>query len=218
MIKSDETALVQKYRVSKFPSFCILKHGEKKPIFYEDDDYSYSMLFEFINTYSETFVIPTGGDDPVESRASRPWLTEAVPYLSKDSANDVCLKKDGVLCVIYALPNAAASDPSILEAMSNVKDAFTSKIERGIVFNFMRLDVSAEPDFSSLFKFEESELPGIVVLNPGKKKRYLKSEYELSQDGMTQTLDKILGGDARFKMIKDEIPQFTQEHASYITQ
>lgn len=160
-------------------------------------------------------MIPTGGDDPVESRASKPWLSEPVPFLSKDSANDICLKKDGVLCVIYALPNAAASDPTVISAMNNVKDAFTSKIERGIVFNFMRLDVSAEPEFSSLFAFEEGELPGMAVLNPGKKKRYLKSEYELNQDGMTQTLDKILGGDARFKVIKVDIPNFTQEHAFF---
>jgi len=45
----------------------------------------------------------------------------------------------------------------------------------------MRLDVSVESEFSSVFNFEEGEVPGIVVLNPGKKKRFLKSEYELSQ-------------------------------------
>ena len=79
----------------------------------------------------------------------------------------------------------------------------------------MRLDVSAEPAFSGLFNLEEGEVPGIVVMNPGKKKRYLKHEYELNKDGMSQTLDKILGGDARFKMIKGDIPDFTNEHAVF---
>ena len=73
----------------------------------------------------------------------------------------------------------------------------------------MRLDVSSDPEFASIFNFEEGEVPGMVIMNPGKKKRYLKNEYGLNQDGMTETLDKILGGDARFKMIKGDIPEFT---------
>lgn len=56
MIKEEESALVAKYKIKKFPSFLILKHGEKSPIKYDGDDFSYSALFEFINTYSETFV------------------------------------------------------------------------------------------------------------------------------------------------------------------
>ena len=209
MVKEDETTLTQKYKVKKFPSFCILKHGEKAPIMYDGDDFSYSALFEFINTYSETFVAPNSDNEEVESRASKPWLSEKVPFLSKESANDICLKKDGILCVIYLVPNASQSDEAVIRDMDYIQDLYTSKIERGITFNFMRLDVSAEPAFAGLFQLEEGEVPGIVVMNPGKKKRYLKHEYELNKDGMSQTLDKILGGDARFKMIKQEIPEFT---------
>ena len=180
MVKAEEEELVKKYKVKSFPSFQILKHGEKTPIVYDGDDFSYNSLFEFINTYSETFVF-NQVEEPVESRASRSWLSEPVPFLSKESANDICLKKDGVLCVIYVVPEAAQSDRNVLQALDHVQAAFTSKIERGITFNFMRLDVSVESEFSSVFNFEEGEVPGIVVLNPGKKKRFLKSEYELSQ-------------------------------------
>lgn len=117
------------------------------------------------------------------------------------------------MCVIYVVPTAAQSDANIIEALQNVQDAFTSKIERGITFSFMRLDVSLEPDFAAVFNLEEGEVPGLVVMNPGKKKRFLKGEYGLSQDGVTQTLDKILGGDARFKIIKgNKLPELTQEH------
>ena len=140
-----------------------------------------------------------------------------MPYLSKQSGNDICLKKDGVLCVIYALGSAAQSDPKTIEALQFVQEAFTSKIERGITFNFMRLDVSTEADFAASFAFEEGELPGLVVLNPGKKKRYLKGEYGLTQKGVTDTLDKILGGDARFKMIKgNKLPELASDHASIL--
>lgn len=101
--------------------------------------------------------------------------------------------------------------------MEMSKEIFTSKIERGITFNFMRLDISQEPEFSGMFNFEEGEVPGLVVLNPGKKKRFLKSEYPLTQQGITDTLDKILGGDARFKMVKGQVvPPLSAEHAVFL--
>lgn len=100
--------------------------------------------------------------------------------MNAQSGNDICLKKDGILCVIYAVPNAAASELAAIQAFENVKHAFTNKIERGITFSFMRLDVSAEPDFAAPFNFEEGEVPGLVILNPGKKKRFLKGEYGLT--------------------------------------
>ena len=56
MVKAEEESLNAKYKIKKHPTFLILKNGEKKPIVYEGDDMSYSALFEFINTYSETFV------------------------------------------------------------------------------------------------------------------------------------------------------------------
>lgn len=56
MVKSDDEELIKKYKVKSFPTFTILKHGEKTPITYDGDDFSYNALFEFINTYSETFV------------------------------------------------------------------------------------------------------------------------------------------------------------------
>jgi hypothetical protein len=56
MVKSDETALAAKYKVTSYPSLFILKNDEKKPIKYEDGAFTYSEIFEFINTYSETFV------------------------------------------------------------------------------------------------------------------------------------------------------------------
>ena len=42
----------------------------------------------------------------------------------------------------------------------------------------------------------------MIILNPGKRKRFLKHEGDISGKAIEQTLDKILGGDARFKTIK----------------
>jgi hypothetical protein len=60
-------------------------------------------------------------------------------------------------------------------------------------------------------------VPGIVILNPGKKKRFLLHEYDLTVDGLTDTLDKILGGDARFKMIKgNKLPDLVVDHEIFL--
>ena len=133
-----------------------------------------------------------------------------MPFLSKDSANDICLKKDGALCVIYVLKTADASDDNIIKGFNAVQERFTSKLERGITFSYMRLDVTAESDFAAAFGLEDDQLPALVVLNPGKKKRFLLSEYGLDEQGITETLDRILGGDARFKMISgNKLPDLT---------
>jgi len=98
-----------------------------------------------------------------------------------------------------------------------VKEAFTSKIERGITFNFIRLDVNAESEFASVFAADNLSVPGLVILNPGKKKRFLIHENELTVSGISATLDKILGGDARFKIIKGNVlPDLTQPHEVFL--
>ena len=54
-MKNTETDLVKKYKVTKYPTFLLLKNKEK-PVQYPGESYTYAELFEFINIYSETFV------------------------------------------------------------------------------------------------------------------------------------------------------------------
>lgn len=99
--------------------------------------------------------------------------------------------------------------------MVDVKSAFVSKIERGITFSFMKLDASKEPGFAALF--DSTDYPYVVVMNPGKRKRFLRHEGKVDVKELTKTLDVILGGDARFKAIKDnQLPALGSEYANYI--
>ena len=66
----------------------------------------------------------------------------------------------------------------------------------------MWLDASKEPDFFSMFEIPKDSLPKVVIMNPGKRKRFLIHEKSFSEDDINETLDKILGGDARFTNIK----------------
>jgi len=63
----------------------------------------------------------------------------------------------------------------------------------------MWLDASKEPEFAGQFKQET--YPHIVVLNPGKRKRYLIHEEAHNAAGLRKTLELILSGDARFKAV-----------------
>lgn len=72
----------------------------------------------------------------------------------------------------------------------------------------MWLDATLEPEWSELFKLTEEDYPAVIVLNPGKRKRWLKHQYDLTVDGVEKTLEKILGGDARFTRVKGNLPSF----------
>jgi hypothetical protein len=52
-----------------------------------------------------------------------------------------------------------------------------------------------------------------VVLNPGKRKRFLLHEGDITASKLEETLDKILGGDARFKSIKgNKLPELVSDY------
>lgn len=96
--------------------------------------------------------------------------------------------------------------------LDSVGQGFASKISRGIQFYFSFLDASAEPEFTSTFALEENSYPALIVLNPGKRKRFLVHEGEITERNIEQTLDKILGGDAKFKNIKgNKLPDLVSD-------
>jgi len=97
--------------------------------------------------------------------------------------------------------DAVSVDKNQIDTISQLGEEMESKISRGISFNFMWLDASAEPEFAGVFELGD-KLPSIAVLNPGKRKRFLLHEGEISKDAVQGTMDTIMRGDARFKIIK----------------
>ena len=137
-----------------------------------------------------------------------------VPQLTKDSANDVCLQKDGILCVILVTKDKQmrTENDKMVDDVNKVGQSFGSKISRGIGFNMMWLDASTESDFASTFNLGD-QYPAVVILNPGKRKRFLQHEGEINDQNIEKTLDKILAGDAKFKTIKgNKLPELVSEY------
>lgn len=72
-----------------------------------------------------------------------------------------------------------------------------------------------EPEFASTFEIETlgQGYPALVILNPGKRKRFMIHEGEITGANIEKTLDKILGGDAKFKTIKgNKLPDLVSEY------
>lgn len=82
----------------------------------------------------------------------------------------------------------------------------------------MRVNTSQEPAWGELFKGDSTDEEFVVVMNPGKRKKFLKHEGAVLDSGaIGATLDKILGGDARFKAIKgNELPSFASKYEAYV--
>lgn len=102
---------------------------------------------------------------------------------------------------MYVLPNAQATDAAVVDALANLKSGFVAESASRIRFGFMRLDRSAEPEFAKILKLEGDE-PKIVVMNAGKRKRFLHHEGDMTADALQGTLQKILDGEGRFKTVK----------------
>jgi len=144
LVRDSDSDLIKQYKVKAYPTIYLLKNKESKPQKYESTDFTYQAIFDFINIYSETFVFKDTKEEEVKSAASKSWLSEKIPLMDSDSANDICLKKEGALCVIYLEKDEASKSQKDLDILDSVGSAFSSKISRGINFYFMRLDVSAE--------------------------------------------------------------------------
>lgn len=70
-----------------------------------------------------------------------------------------------------------------------------------------------ETAFGGVFGQEANK---IIVLNPGKRKRYLVHEGDNTAGEIEKTLDKILGGDARFKVVKgNKLPDLVSDYPDY---
>jgi hypothetical protein len=179
IVREAEEGLVKQYKIKAFPSLVVVK-SEGKPIKFDGKEFTYHALWEFLNVHSQVFIDPNAQENaPKVSAASKPWMTVNVPMVTKDSANDVCLKKDGALCVIMVTNDAASVSEEKLAEMKAVGESFASKISRGITFYFSYLDATAEPEFAGVFDIPTSDLPKMVVLNPGKRKRFLVHEGEI---------------------------------------
>eukprot|EP00928_Gymnodinium_smaydae_P055464 TRINITY_DN389_c0_g1_i1.p1 TRINITY_DN389_c0_g1~~TRINITY_DN389_c0_g1_i1.p1 ORF type:complete len:453 (+),score=101.87 TRINITY_DN389_c0_g1_i1:83-1360(+) len=206
-VADSETDVVSKFKVTKFPTL-MMQRGSKAEI---KETYKGAMDFlsikEWVNLHSESGmgdkVAGAGGKEEVSMEESKPWLVQDVPELTLKSHQDICLRGEG-LCVIYLKDGEATSEE--LDMLNGLSKKFSSQLsDRGTKMKWMWLNLAVEAAYKELF--EPAALPSVVVFNPHKRLRFTKLDHgednEVKGDaaGISSLLDKVLGGDARFKMV-----------------
>lgn len=208
-VTEDDTELVQRFNVKKFP-MVVMQRGSKAEI---KEAYKGEMNFwslkDWINLHSESGMGDKvfGGskaDVPIVEEA-RPWLAQEVPELTGKSHQDVCFRGEG-LCVIFLKDGVATSEE--IDMLAGLSKKFTSQLgNRGAKMKFMWMNLAIEPEFKAMFR--PAGEPSAVVFNPHKRLRFAQLEHSANMqcDGssISSLVDKVLGGDARFKMVTGQV-------------
>eukprot|EP00296_Roombia_truncata_P007823 JP446276.1.p1 GENE.JP446276.1~~JP446276.1.p1 ORF type:complete len:421 (+),score=171.67 JP446276.1:36-1265(+) len=203
LIPSSEKALVARYKVKKIPAVVLVK-GEKSGTF--KGELKYETIFTWLNNYVETFTNEVQGNEDADAGPKKPWKNEVVPKVTKDSFPDICLTKKGLCVISFLNTQNGAPSKEDLDIITSVKDKFESQIQRGTSFFFMYVDPAEQPQLAA--GFSVSSQPSVIILNPGKRKRYALHSGEFTKDGLIGFLDKATGGDLRFVPVSPLPPLF----------
>jgi len=201
--KEDEEACA-KFKVKKFPTV-IMKRGSKAEI---TETYSGEMKFtplkDWVNLHSESGMgdkVGAGGKEEESIEEAKPWLVQEVPELTAKSQSDICFKGEG-LCVIYLKDGDVTQAET--DMLTTLSKKFTSQLsDRGAKMKWMWLNTEIEVAYKELFA--PVAMPSAVVFNPHKRLRFTKlsddDDVKADEQSLSNLLDKVLGGDARFKMV-----------------
>jgi len=137
----------------------------------------------------------------------------AVEELKSSRADRLCFKAEGVCAIYLADGEASAEEVGLLTKLKNKNKSKLSSgaNARGTTFNWSWLNANKEPAFKEMLNGNPAELPGMIIYNPHKRPRYfaLEEGTAASEESIQNLLDKLLGGDARFKPSKGQkLPTF----------
>lgn len=203
IVRSDQKEIAATYNIKSFPKLVLVKPGHKKPHFF-DKEFNFNNLKDFLNIFSEQFV-PKSNEKISDTK---PWLFEAIPELSGASAKEICTGLDKTLCVI--LFHNGQPPKETIDMLKDLKSTYDSNMN-AFALKFSWIDSSKHSDWNSKLEVADGSAPTIRILNPGRRKRFVKLEDAVSKKGLENLFEKIFGGDARFTNLKGEIPEFAVE-------
>jgi len=219
-ITESEAEVVAKFKVKKFPTFIMQRGGKAEVKETYKGEMNFLALKEWINLFSESGmgdkVAGGGGKEEESIEEAKPWLVQEVPELTGKSANDICIKGEG-LCVIYLKGGDLSQGET--DMLTSLSKKFTSQLsDRGAKMKWMWMNLDVEGAYKDLFAPEQ--LPSAVVFNPHKRLRFNMmdhgedNEVKADEAGLSKLMDKVLGGDARFKMVPGQkMPAWAQREA-----
>jgi len=139
-------------------------------------------------------------------KEEKAWTKEKLPEFNKESANDICFKVDGTICVI--LLNKEKPQDDLVELFNTLQNHLSPKIDRGIKYRFGWINTNTQKTFMDSIGQPEGTGPNMIIVNPGSRKRFYVLEGGITFDNMKNTFDKLAGGEIRFKNFnKNAIPE-----------
>jgi len=207
-VTEADTDVCSKFKVKKFPTLVLQRKvgSEIKKETYSGE-MNFAGIHKWVNPYVESGMgdktASAGGKEEASIEDDQPWLAQDVPELTAKSSNHICFKGEG-LCVIYLVE--AHISQAETDMLTGLQKKFTSQLsDRGAKMKWMWMNLAVETGFQELF--EAAQMPSAVVFNPHKRLRYTKLDHgedgEVKGDaaGLAALVDKVLGGDARFKPV-----------------
>lgn len=118
--------------------------------------------------------------------------------MHQKSAGDICLNLEGYLCVLTF--TSGKPEGALKEELIKLSKNYAQKALRGSSFKFMWVDIEKESHWKNAFSIEK--VPSMLVLNPGRRKRYVIHENAITFSDVVNTVEKINSGDTRFIGLK----------------
>lgn len=202
---------VKKYKVYSFPHVVVVRKDKKDEIY--KGTYEFQKLFDWLNVFSETFVMGGGFSDAAPAAEFdpelQPWKLETIPELTKQSSQDVCFKKSNKFVCVVLTKRGRQLTPEEQEQMESLKEDYEGHEGKGPDFRFMWMDLDTETEWAELLDITNA--PSVVAINPHKKVRFFKLDADLppTKPHIRKMLGKISRGDARFKIVPQaKVPKF----------
>merc|ERR1719330_1294767 len=213
----EDAEICAKFKIKKFPTVLMQRGAKAETKEVYSGEMKFKALMDWVNLHSESGmgdkVAGAGGKEEESIEEAKPWLVQEVPELTAKSHNDVCFKGEG-LCVIYLKDGSISQGET--DMLTGLSKKFTSQLsDRGAKMKWMWMDMAVESAYKSLF--EPAMLPSAVIFNPHKRLRFTKldhgedNEVKGDEQGIEKLLDKVLGGDARFKVVPGQkLPEWAK--------
>jgi hypothetical protein len=110
--------------------------------------------------------------------------------------------------VCVALLTKEAPNKELIDLFTNLQNWLSPKINRGIKYKFGWINASTQNDFMKSIELEKETIPRMMLINPGKRKRYYILENDMTEEIMRDIFERLASGDLKFKNFKgNTIPE-----------
>lgn len=213
--KSDAGDLLKRFGVNSFPALLGFPVGknDRESIVNFNGAMDPESLEKFFSGLSDGNVDQSSdADDSTEKKQEEKVFTQPkaysgdiVPIVGKKAYEDTCgSRKDGRMCVLSFLSGGATSDG--VEVLKPVAQKY---LYDNMAFGVMDGDVAEVKLYAEMFGVGPNG--GVVIIRARKNKFSVMEGKDNTNDGLVSFLDKVVGGDARWKKISADLPEWEVE-------